>query len=404
MSRRWQQAWLATLLAASCGTAWAEPIKIGVTVAQSAPGSVVQGTQVKDGLEIAQQMLNDAGGVLDRQIELVVEDTQGTPDKAAAAVETLITRDHVVAIVGEHQSSAALAGIEVAHRHHIPYINTNGWSDAIREKGYAEVFNPSNYNSRAGAAAAAAFAGLGARSVVAFAENTDYGTGLAKIIGERLKAVAPEIRYSYVTLDRTSHDFQAAMAPLRHDLPDVLVNIMLPPAAYAMIGQVYEQGIAPTGRTFFYDAAGIADYPDFWENVAAAGNGMLVYGLYHPGMNTPLLGKQVAEAYIAKTQHEPNRLLFQAVDSLLLLADAIKRAGSTDADPVIKALEAAHFTGTRGTITFSTEPGYTFHQWVEVPYVTYQITAENQRIGDTTLIEQPGAPFDKAKVWRAMTY
>ena len=108
----------------------------------------MQGTQVKDGLEVVAKMLNDQGGVNGRPIELVVEDTQGLPEKARSAVEKLITRDKVVAIVGEHQSSNVLAGMEVAHRYHIPYINTNGWADAIREKGYPEVFNPNNYNRR----------------------------------------------------------------------------------------------------------------------------------------------------------------------------------------------------------------------------------------------------------------
>src|SRR5207302_11027253 len=95
----------------------ADPIKIGVTIAQSPPGSVSQGIQVKDGTEIAAKMINDAGGVLGRPIELIFEDTQGVPEKARAGVEKLITRDKVVAVTGEHQSSAALAGIEVAHRY-----------------------------------------------------------------------------------------------------------------------------------------------------------------------------------------------------------------------------------------------------------------------------------------------
>ena len=165
--------------------AWAaDPIKIGVTVAQSPPGSVSQGTQVKAAVEVAAKIVNDAGGVLGRPIELVVEDTQGIPEKARAAVEKLITRDKVVAIVGEHQSSNVLAAIEVAHRYHVPYINTNGWADPIRDKGYVEVFNPANYNSRVAIAAAETMKSMGAKRVVAFCENTDYGVGLAKALGE----------------------------------------------------------------------------------------------------------------------------------------------------------------------------------------------------------------------------
>lgn len=389
----------ASIITTSSGQA-ADPIKIGVTVTQSPPGSVVQGTQVKDGLEVMAKIINDAGGVNGRPIELVIEDTQGLPEKARAAVEKLITRDKVVAITGEHQSSAALAGMEVAKRYHIPYVNTNGWSDAIREKGYVEVFNPGNYNNRVGDAAATAMKALGARRVLAFTENTDYGIGLAKIIGAKIKEQAPQIDFKYETLDRASKDFLPAILPLRADPPDVIINILLPPAAYILMNQLYEQGIAPSAKTWSYDASGVADYPDFWQNVKEAGKGLLVFGLYHPKMAQPPLGKQVADAYTAKTKNPPNRLLFQAADSLLVIADAIKRANSTEPDAMIKALEETKLTGTRGQMTFSKESGYKNHQWLEVPYVTFQLTEVNQKVGDSALAEEAGKPLDTSKLWK----
>ncbi len=390
----------AAWMALAVGGQAAEPIKIGVTITQSPPGSVVQGTQVKDGLEVTAKMINDAGGVNGRPVELVIEDTQGLPEKARAAVEKLITRDKVVAITGEHQSSAALAGMEVAHRYHIPYVNTNGWSDAIREKGYPEVFNPGNYNNHVGDAVAASMKALGVKRVVAFAENTDYGIGLAKVIAAKLKEQAPNVDYKYETLDRASKDFLPAILPLRANPPDAVIDIMLPPAAYIMMNQVYEQGIAPSAKTWFYDASGLADYPDFWQNVKEAGKGLLVFGLYHPKMKQPPLGKQIGDAYTAKTKNQPNRLLFQAADSLLVITDAIKRANSTEPDALIKALEATKLTGTRGEITFSNEKGYKYHQWLDVPYVTFQLTAVNQKVEDSTLVEEPGHPLDPAKLWK----
>jgi branched-chain amino acid transport system substrate-binding protein len=389
------------LSAALVGRAYAaDPIKVGVTLTQSPPGSVVQGTQVKDGLEVVAKMLNDQGGVNGRPIELVIEDTQGLPEKARAGVEKLITRDKVVAIVGEHQSSNVLAGMEVAHRYHIPYINTNGWADAIREKGYPEMFNPNNYNRRVAMAAADSIKKLGAKKVVAFAENTDYGIGLAKGIGEQLKAVAPEISYRFDTLDRAAKDYLPAILPLRADPPDVVVDVMLPPAAYIMMNQVYEQGIAPSSKTWFYDASGLADYPDFWQNVKEAGKGLLVFGLYHPKMQAPALAKAVGDAYTTKTGAQPNRLLYQAADSLLVLADALKRANSTDPDAIVKALEETKYTGTRGEITFSKEAGYKNHQWLDIPYVTFQVTEIGQKVADTPLVEQPGQPLDPSKLAR----
>jgi len=388
------------ILGLAIGAQAADPIKVGVTITQSPPGSVVQGTQVKDGLEVAAKIINDAGGVDGRKIELVIEDTQGLPEKARAAVEKLITRDKVVAITGEHQSSAALAGIEVAHRYKIPYINTNGWSDVIREKGYPEVFNPGNYNSRVGSAAAATMKELGVKRVLSLAENTDYGIGLAKAIGEALKKVAPEISYKYETLDRASKDFLPAMIGLRSNPPDAIINLMLPPAAYIMMNQAYEQGIAPSAKTWLYDGSGLADYPDFWQNVKEAGKGMLVFGLYHPKMKQPPLGKEVGEAYTAKTKNEPNRLLFQAADSLFIIADAIKRAKSTEPAALIKALDATDYTGTRGEVTFSKDKGFAFNQWLDVPYVTFQMTEIDQKVGDSVLVSQPGQALDPAKLWK----
>jgi branched-chain amino acid transport system substrate-binding protein len=242
---------------------------------------------------------------------------------------------------------------------------------------------------------------LGAKRVVAFAENTDYGIGLAKGIGEELKKIAPDVQYKYEVLDRTSKDFLPAILPLRANPPGAVIDVMLPPAAYIMMNQVYEQGIAPSANTYFYDASDVVDYPDFWQNVKEAGKGMLVFGLYHPKMKAPPLGKKVGDAYVQKTKNQPNRLIFQAADCLFVIADAIKRAGTTKSDELIKALEATKLTATRVEITFSKEKsGYKYHQWLDIPHVTFQVTKVGQKIGDTTIVEPVGKPLDTSKVWK----
>ena len=376
----------------------ADPIVVGVSIAQSPPGSVVQGTQVKDGIDIVARMLNDKGGVLGRPLKIVYEDNQGIPEKGRAAAEKLITRDKVVAVTGGHQSSVCLAEIEVAHRYKTPYVNTNCWSDDVRKKGYPEVFNPGNYNTRVSSAMAETIAAIKVRNVVAFAENTDYGIGQAKLLGEFLQKAAPQTQYKYVALDRAGKDFTPAVLPLRASPPDLVVNIMLPPAAYILMNQLYEQGVAPSAKTAFYDGAGIADYPDFWQNVKEAGKYMLAFGLYHPAMPMPALGKEVGDIFQKQAKTEPNRLIFQAADSLLLIARAIEQAKSTDGAAITKALQGMQFEGTRGKFTFSQEPGYKFQQWVEIPYVTYQLTEVNQPISKTTLIQASGQPLQIDKV------
>ncbi|MEP7260081.1 MAG: ABC transporter substrate-binding protein [Usitatibacter sp.] len=392
-----------SLLAALCAllafpALAAEPIAIGVSIAQSPPGSVVQGVQVKDGMEIVKDMINAKGGVLGRPIKLIYEDNQGIPEKGRAAAEKLISKDKVVALTGGHQSSVCLAEVEVAHRYEVPYINTNCWSDDVRKKGYAEVFNPSNYNTRVSTAMAETIAALKPKRVVAFAENTDYGIGQAKLLAEIVKQKSPATEFKYETLDRAGKDFTPAVLALRASPPDMVVNIMLPPAAYILMNQLYEQGVAPSASTWLYDGAGIADYPDFWQNVKDAGRYLVSFGLYHPAMPVPAIGKQVAAEYTKRTKGEPNRLIFQAADSLLLIVDAIKQAKSAEPKAITKALQSIKFSGVRGPLTFSKDPGYSFQQWVDIPYVNYQLTEVNQPISKSVLIQGPGQPLAVEKL------
>jgi len=378
-----------------------EPIAIGISIAQSPPGSVVQGTQVKDGVEIVKDMINARGGVLGRPVKLVYEDNQGVPEKGRAAAEKLITSDKVVAITGGHQSSVCLAEIEVAHRYNVPYVNTNCWSDDIRKKGYPEVFNPSNYNSRVATAMAETIAAMKVKSVVAFCENTDYGIGQAKALGDQLKAKAPGVQYKYETLDRAGKDFTPAVVALRANPPDMIATMMLPPAAYILMNQLYEQGVAPSAKTWFYDGAGIADYPDFWQNVKDAGKYMVSFGLYHPAMRVPPIGKEVAAEYTKRTKNEPNRLIFQAADSLLLIVEAIKQAKSTDPKAVTSALQSIKFAGVRGPFTFGKEQGIGYQQWVDIPYVTFQLTEVNQPVSKSNLVQGAGEALVVNKLQKA---
>jgi branched-chain amino acid transport system substrate-binding protein len=116
-------------------------------------------------------------------------------------------------------------------------------------------------------------------------------------------------------------------------------------------------------------------------------------------MAAPDLGKKVADAYKAKTKNEPSRLLFQAADSLFIVAEAVKAAKSTEPDALIKALEGLKWTGTRGEVSFSQEKGgYRYHQWIDIPYVTFQVTEVKQSIADTKLVQDPGKPLDVSKI------
>jgi ABC-type branched-subunit amino acid transport system substrate-binding protein len=353
----------------------AEPILIGLSITRSPPGSVIQGTQIKDAMEIYADMINAKGGLLGRPVKLVIEDNQGLPEKGRSAVEKLITKDKVVAITGSHQSSVCLSEIEVAHRYQTPYVNTNCWADSVRIKGYPEVINTSPYNFVVADSMAETLKAMKVKRVVAFAENTDYGIGLAKGVGEALKRKGATVDYKFETLDRSSKDFTPAILALKANPPDVIVMTMLPPAAYIALNQLYEQGVAPSPKTLVYDGAGMADYPDFWQNVKEAGKYMMTIGMYHPDMKMNELSKQIAVEYKKRTNNDPNRLIYQAVDSLLVITEAIRQAGTTDSAKLLDVMRKSKFDGARGVMVFDSTPGVSYQQWAAIPYVNYQALA-----------------------------
>jgi ABC-type branched-subunit amino acid transport system substrate-binding protein len=384
-------------LAASAGAA-PEPIIIGASIALSPPGSVEQGSQIKAGLEIAEDLINAKGGVLGRPLKVLFQNDQGVPVEGRQAVEKLITESKAIAITGAHQSSVCLAELPVVHQHNIPFINTNCWSNAVREKGFQQVFNPTFYNTRSAEAVESLVSKLGVHSIVDFAENTDFGIGQAEALGKLLKEKHPDVKYKQVVLDRTNKDFTSAILPLTADKPDMIVLSMLAPAAYIVMNQLYQQGVAPSKTTWLFDASSDANNPDFWKNVRQAGQYLLSVDLYHPSMELSDYGKAMAANYEKKYHRAPNRYVFEAADSLITIADAIRSAKSTDADGMIHAMQTGSFAGTRGTIKFYEGKGPTYQQWLDIPFVVFQITQVDQPYKDTTLIEESGRPVNIDKL------
>jgi branched-chain amino acid transport system substrate-binding protein len=368
----------------------AEPIIIGSVEPSSPPGSIAQGSEAVAGIKLAVKMINERGGILGRPVEVQFEDSMGIPEKGRAATERLISKGKVSMIVGGNHSSVCMAMSDVAHEYRIPYVNVNCWADAIREKGYAEWFNTSVNNSRIAVGGAEFVKSLGVKRVVVLPENTDFGIGLARGFTKHLKSIAPEIACTDTVLDREAKDFTPAILGLAKDPPDVVVPIMDPPAGYIIINQLFEYGVAPTAKTWMLDLDALAELPDFWDNVSEGGKYLTGIALFHPNMKLTDLGKEVRKQHMDKAGREASRVVFQGFDAVWVAADAIKRAGKLEADAVIKALRETKLVGTRGTITFSTERGPFFQQWVEVPYSIIQFTKVKQPLAEAPIVFPPG--------------
>jgi hypothetical protein len=90
------------------------------STARSPASEAAFGTSTVNGVRIAAEEINAAGGVLGRKIRLVVEDDQGRAEEAASVVTKLITSDGVVALIGENSSNQSLAAAPIAQSERRP--------------------------------------------------------------------------------------------------------------------------------------------------------------------------------------------------------------------------------------------------------------------------------------------
>jgi branched-chain amino acid transport system substrate-binding protein len=336
--------WTTTTLAADC------PIKIGALAPLSAPGAVTGGEAMRDAMIIAGDEINAGGGLLDCPVELVVVDTEGLPERATAVMEKLINQDQVVAVGGAYHSSVGMAAKEVAHANGVPVVFAETWNDQITGSKLPEVFRIAPLSSEASAIFSRfAVTVPGVKKVVIVTENTDYGIPASQETKAGLDASG--IESTIFSVDIGTQDWSGIIQRVKAENPDMIIQLTTGEASYNFLQQAAENGIGPGDLPTICDQVTL-ESKAFWTNVPD-GNYCFMSRiglppqLYNDVTNSfqqrymERTGKQAAESYA-----------FEAYDSIMIIAQAIKEAGKTDGESLISALENISYTGALGTITF----------------------------------------------------
>ncbi|MED1953187.1 ABC transporter substrate-binding protein [Brevibacillus centrosporus] len=370
--------------ASSAGGGGADVIRIGGIGPLTPPGSPVLGEEIQKSMQLAVDDINQKGGVLGKQLQLFYEDSAGSPEKGQSAMEKLIKKEQVVAIAGEGHSSAALAEIEVAKRDNIPFIVAEAWSDAITEKGYENIFRVAPNNSMFSKRVVEYVEFAGYKNVAILAEDSDWGIGNVDLLKKQL--TDKNIPFKSIVVDRNTKDFVPQLLDLTKDFqPDIILNIMTGVGCYLVVKQAHELGIAPSAKTAMLMGGADAAYPEIWETTGEAAKYLVWQAPYHPKAKFTDLTQPMVKAYEEKNGRKPTYAALHAYDTVLLLADAITRAGSTEPAKITKALEEAKLLGTRGTITFPSEKGVDYHNWLPA-LLFMQYTQVNQSPDDAEIL------------------
>lgn len=341
----------------------ADTIKVGV-VGPRTGGAAATGKAFEEGIALALDKINGAGGVLGKKLEVVFEDTAGDPAKAASGLEKLITKDKVVMALGESHSSAALAEIDVANRYKVPLIIAEAWHDDITKKNYPYVFRAGPCNSGVVNDNILGFIkDYKFKKVAIVAENTDWGLGIKDLAEAGLKKAG--IPFITVITERKSQDHYAELNKIKKFGPDLVLAFVYGFGVHYLIAQANEVKLTPQSALILEGAGPPSLWPEFWKTVGDAGNLELFVSRMHPAVMLTPVAKEFQAAYTKKFGKAPTDYKSRSIyDVILIAADAINRAKSTDSAKLVKALEGTKLTVGSGVVQFGTNKGtYAYHQW-----------------------------------------
>ena len=308
------------------------------------------GQSTKNGVEMAADEINKAGGINGRQVQIVVEDDQGEPNKAATVVTKLINQDKVQALLGEVASSNSLAAAPKAQEAKVPMISPSSTNPAVTQVG-DYIFRVCFIDPFQGEVMAKFSANnlKAKRAAILYDFNSDYSRGLYQFFKRSFTQLGGQIvsEQSYTQGDR---DFSGQLTAIRA----ANVDVIYVPGYYGEVGVIANQtkqlGIkAPLLGGDGWDA------PQLWQLGGAALNGDYISNHYSVDDPSPAIRKFVAD-YKGRYNILPDALAALGYDSMKVLADAIKRAGTTESAKLRDAIaQTKAFPGVTGQITIDND-------------------------------------------------
>ena len=329
-------------------------VKIGAIYPLSG-NAASAGESAKAALEVAVDVINnahpelgdltlakDAGlpGLKGAKIELVFADNQGTPAAGQNQALRLITEEKVHALTGAYQSGITLTASAIAERHGIPFVNGESVAANLTERGFKWFFRTTPIAADIAKTYMAFLKELKEKgqkvdSIAIVNENTEYGTSIAKVLRETAKQfnfnIGLEIPYSANTTD-----VQSQVLQLKDKKPDVVVFVSYTSDAILYMKTMkaldYKPPVLIGDNSGFSDAA-------FLKNVGDIAQGAInrsAWDIGKPGSVTYLIN----EMYKKKRGVDLDDTAGRAMQGMLVLAEAINRAGSTEPVKIQAALKA----------------------------------------------------------------
>lgn len=340
-------------IAIMAASAYAQDIKIGYNADQSATAVADLGTAGRWGFEAAVEDINKSGGLLGRKVVGVIRDDLGSPPKSIQNMTELIDNEKVIAVIGPANSGNALAWLHIPQQQKIPVIVPIGTATEITLR-YAK--EPQNYLFRVSMVDREQVALLGAYAVKAsktgkiaiMADTTGYGQGGIKDATDILalhgvKPVAVE-KFGPKDTDMTSQ-----LAKIKAAGADVVIIYAIADGAAHTLRSMEKIDYMPIALGTWGNLSSVL--PRIAGNKLADHLILAASTTEDSNPRAKSLGERVRKNYPTMTTFA---CAAQSYDSVMLLAAAIKLAGTTDGEKVAAALEQVK--GVQGIIKTYDKP------------------------------------------------
>ena len=334
----------------ACQPAAPKTIKIAILAPLS--GDVATfGKSTRDGSLLAIEEWNAKGGVLGRQIETVIEDSQCEAEPAASAANKVINQDKVKFIIGEVCSKASIPVSEIATANKVLQISPSSTNPKVTtdEAGNAKptVFRACFIDPFQGTVGAKfALEELGAKTAaVLLDQGNDYVRGLAEFFRDAFEAGGGKV-VVWETYTAGDKDFSAILTKVKDANPDILYL----PDYYATVNLIAAQANQMGIKAVKMGGDGW-DSPELDQQATAGG----FFTNHYSSEDTRPIVQDFVKRYQAKYGSVPDALAALAYDAANVLLTAIQQAGTDDPVKVAQTMEQGTFSVVSGDITFDAQ-------------------------------------------------
>lgn len=333
----------------------ADTIKIGWYGPLSGSAASV-GVSGETAVKLAVKQINEAGGVLGKQVELVEYDDQGSSEVSVKNVTRLIEQDQVVGIVGSHLSASVLATSAINEEAEIIQMGT-GTSDIWTNIGLAYTFRSTVCSNLFNQDCYQSMVTMGATKIATLSAETEYAQLATQTVVDLIEADGVMTVVAQEGYTSGDTDFSGQITKMLAAEPDgVLIN-----GGGEDLGKIVKQLRMQGYEGYIYGIESLADQQTL-ELAGEYADDVIFSCCYFVPQNVEDAQSDVERDFLAAYEAEYGELpvsevAYRAYDGMNILCQAIELAGSTDGPAIRDALMGNTFTGIAGTFDFSDGSG-----------------------------------------------